>query len=143
MSQLESIERLETFWRNVYLRGPMLFDPTGEVAGEAYGQPFSGLPRSRGFVIGPDGRVALAVVGHDPDRITATLRNLLNELPPAGDGDGDEDVDLWDVAAYRSCVSGPNDPVAGSCVAFDLDYDRDVDRSDFAVLQRTFDGGVD
>lgn len=79
MSQQESQEVLERFWRNFRLRGTMLFDETGAVAADLYGQPRTDQPFGRGFVIGPDGVVELPLFGHDPDRVVATIRSLLGD----------------------------------------------------------------
>jgi thiol-disulfide isomerase/thioredoxin len=89
MSQNESRSELETFWRNVYLRGLMLFDPTGSIARDTYGQPPTGLPFSRAFIIGRDQTVVLPFFGHKPQLVIDTIDDLLAELPPFDlDGDG-------------------------------------------------------
>lgn len=79
MSQGESGETLETFWRNLYLRGTMIFDLNGQVAGNDYAQPFTGLPFSRTFVLGPDHRVVLTQYGYNPKRIIEQTHELLDE----------------------------------------------------------------
>jgi len=72
----ETREWLETFWGNYYLRGGVLFDETGET-GRMYGQPSTGLPFGRGFIIDVDGRVALPYFGHQPQAAIAKIRELL------------------------------------------------------------------
>lgn len=81
MSEAESADTLETFWRNLYLRCPLIFDPVGTIAGDDYDQPRTGLPFGRIFVIGPDQKVALPLFGHDPDRVIAFVEELLATMP--------------------------------------------------------------
>jgi hypothetical protein len=133
MSQAESAIRLETFWQNVYLRGQMIFDPTGEIARDAYAQPQTGLPFGRSFVIGPDQTVVLALFGYDPDRVINTIYELLAGFELPGDIDGDGDVDLTDLAAllaaYGACEGDPNYSPAA-----DIDDSGCVDLTDLAAL---------
>jgi len=82
LSKGESRETLENFWGNIYLRGQMIFDPTADIADGAYGQPATGLPASRAFVVGADGKIALPFFGHDPDRIIGTIYELLDVPDP-------------------------------------------------------------
>jgi hypothetical protein len=56
--------------------------------------------------------------------------------PPDMDGDGD--VDLFDVDAFLSCVTGPGGGVESNCEPADTDRDDDVDFADFGVLQLAF-----
>jgi hypothetical protein len=129
MSQGEPRGTLETFWRNLYLRGPMLFDPTGSVGGQDYSQPGTGFPFAREFVIGPDQTVVLAHFGYDPDLIINTIHDLLAEIPLPGDLDGDGDVDQADLGillADWGCTGG-------DCPG-DADGDGDTDQADLGVL---------
>jgi hypothetical protein len=63
-----------------------------------------------------------------------------------GDYDCNQTVDLTDLAAWASCVTGPQNgasgdaPYASPCSAFDMNADGDVDLSDFAILQCVFAG---
>jgi hypothetical protein len=140
MSQAESRATLETFWRNVYLRGPMIFDPNGYVAGTLYAQPNTGLPFGRGFVIGTDQTVVLPHFGHHPQLIIDTITELLMELPVNGDLDCSGIVDAADLELFASCLAGPDAPRPSACLAYnfrrvDLDADNDADLADFALLQ--------
>ena len=60
------------------------------------------------------------------------------ELAVPGDYDGDGDVDDEDFAAFADCMSGPGVIVDGDCQLLDLNADRDVDLSEFAVIQCGF-----
>ncbi|MCP3902300.1 MAG: hypothetical protein GY715_01580 [Planctomycetes bacterium] len=89
MSQNEPRQQLETFWRNVYLRGQMLFDPTGYIARDEYFSPPTGLPFSRAFIIGPDQTIELPFFSHNPDLAIDTIYELLADFSPYDlDGDG-------------------------------------------------------
>ncbi len=129
MSQAESRPTLETFWRNVYLRGQMLFDPNGAVAGQTYGQPYTGLPFGRAFIIGPDQTVELPLFGHDPRTVIQTLHDMLGDPRPPGDVDGDRDVDLDDVGLFASVLVGrfTNPDWVGRC---DVNGDERTDGGD-------------
>ena len=134
MSQAESRNVLETFWRNVYLRGQMIFDPDGRIARDAYGQPNTGLPFGRSFVIGPDQRVVLPQFGHDPDLVIDTIYELLATMPCPGDLNGDGRTDLADLGillADFGCTA------PGPC-AGDLDGDGDTDLADLGILLADF-----
>lgn len=79
MSGGESAAVLETFWRNVHLRSPMLFDATGAI-GSTYGlyaQPETLMPFGRSFVIRADGITELTQFTYDPDLVIATIDALL------------------------------------------------------------------
>lgn len=67
-----------TFWRNLWLRGPMIVDPTGAVAGGEFAQPSTGLPFGRTFVLTQDQTVELPHFGHDPQRVIDTVRAILD-----------------------------------------------------------------
>jgi hypothetical protein len=70
-----------TFWDNVYLRGWAVFEESGTISRDRYGQPATGLPFGRGFVIGRDGRVVLPYFGHQPRLVIDTINRLLREQP--------------------------------------------------------------
>ena len=67
-------------------------------------------------------------------------------IPPSGDFDADEDVDLTDFAAFAECQGGPDQlpneaPTIDECLrVFDFNLDGDVDSQDFARFQREFGG---
>lgn len=75
----ETLERLLLVWSSFLLRGDVLFDEDGSVGGGILGQPSTGLPFARGFVIDRDGRVVLPYFGYDP----ATIISAIDELAPA------------------------------------------------------------
>lgn len=103
MSNAETREDLETFWNNVYLRGRMLFEPSGVISTDAYAQPDTYLPASRWFVVGPDQTIVKPSFGYDPSLILATIEGVLATMPPLGDMDGDQDVDDDDFDAFATC----------------------------------------
>lgn len=145
MSQAESAATQERVWRNFYLRGPLLFDRTGAVAGAVtYGQPFTvGLPFSRGFIIGPDLSVAVPQFGYNPQSTIEHIYELLGALPEVGDINADGDVDLSDFATFALCF-GLAEPAPGTCdnAAFsysDMNSDGRVDLNDFATFALHFD----
>ena len=106
MDQAEMRSKLETFWRNVYLRGQMIYDPTGDIARIAYAQPAIGLPFGRGFVIGPDQTVELPLFGYNPDLIIQTIYALLAELSEPGDLNCDGVIDAFDIDPFVELLSG-------------------------------------
>ena len=77
----ENREWLETVWSNLYLRGTVLCDETGEVSQQSYGQPYTGLPFGRGFLIDPEGRVVLPHFGHQPAMVIDRIREVLRRAP--------------------------------------------------------------
>ena len=59
--------------------------------------------------------------------------------PTPFDCDDDGDVDLADLAAFATCLAGPEVRVIPGCAVInDSDGDTDVDVADFAAFQRTF-----
>jgi hypothetical protein len=133
----------QRYWRNVYLRGLMIHDPTGSIAISAYAQPATGIPPERAFIIGPDQTVAAPGFGFKPQLMIDTIYALLADMPVPGDFDGDGDVDLDDYAAYVGCVTGPAaGGVTPDCETFDFNLDNDVDLCDFAQFQKAFTGSV-
>ena len=90
--------------------------------------------RSR-FMEGP----TLTVTGYGtPPIVDIGAYEILPPVP--GDLDLDDDVDVTDLAALRSCLSGQGIPRSAQCRRSDLDKDGDVDLSDFAIMQRCFSG---
>lgn len=85
---------LETFWSSYYLRGGVIWDETGAV-GALYGQPSTGLPFGRGFIIDPEGRVSLPYFGHQPQMAIAAIHEMLaaSGLADPGWVDGSGRVD--------------------------------------------------
>lgn len=73
----ETAATLETFWRNVWLRGPMFFDATGAFGVTAYAQPDTLLPFGRSFIVSDDEVVVLAGLTYDPDTAIAAIDALL------------------------------------------------------------------
>ncbi|MHC4090157.1 MAG: hypothetical protein ACYSVY_07745 [Planctomycetota bacterium] len=131
----------QRYWRNVYLRGLMIHDPTGSIAISAYAQPATGIPPERAFIIGPDQTVAAPVFGFKPQLMIDTIHALLADMPVPGDFDGDGDVDLDDYMVCADCLAGPGNPpspslpgvTAQDCLdAFDFEPDGDVDLANFA-----------
>lgn len=58
-----------------------------------------------------------------------------------GDHDCDGVADLFDFAAWPSCMTGPNNgPHDIACETFDFDADADIDLADFAAFHRLFNG---
>jgi hypothetical protein len=129
MSQAEPREPIETFWRNLYLRGQILFDETGAYGAGAYLQPDTAVPASRAFVIGADQNVVLPHFSYDPDLIIGTIYELLGNVE--GDFDADHDVDTDDFDRFESCFTGPGGYRAPGCVPGDFDGDNDVDCHDW------------
>ena len=78
MSGAETQATLETFWSNVWLRGPMLFDITGAYGIDAYAQPDTQLPFGRSYIIDKDKIVVLPHFTYDPDLVIATIDGLLD-----------------------------------------------------------------
>jgi ligand-binding sensor domain-containing protein len=59
--------------------------------------------------------------------------------PNPADPDADGDTDLFDVATFLDCVTGPTPTsVSHACSAFDLDLDNDIDFTDLGQLQILF-----
>ena len=95
ISDSEDPTLLETFWSNLYLRGRMIVDPTGVVAGDEFAQPKTGLPFGRLFILAQDRTVELPLFGHNPQRVIDTVAALLDrtelallaEPPVAATGD--------------------------------------------------------
>jgi len=63
-----------------------------------------------------------------------------DEPLPAGDLDGDSDVDLDDYARFDACYTGSGGGVSLPCRAADLDGDNDVDLIDLATFQASYTG---
>jgi hypothetical protein len=129
MSQAEAREPIEVFWRNLYLRGQVLFDESGAIGAGAYLQPDTGVPASRAFVIGADQTVVLSHFSYDPHYIIDTIYGLLGSVE--GDFDADNDVDTDDFDRFESCFTGPGGYRAPGCVPGDFDGDNDVDCHDW------------
>jgi hypothetical protein len=73
----ETREWLGVFWSNYYLRGGILWDEDGAIGGDLYGQPSTGLPFGRGFIVDQAGRVDTPYFGHQPQMAIARIRELL------------------------------------------------------------------
>ena len=70
--------------------------------------------------------------------VIGQINELLGGLP--GDGDSDGDVDLFDFAAFTTCVTGPGGLADTDCGIFNFDDDLDVDWTDFGAFQLAFTG---
>ncbi|MEW6251498.1 MAG: hypothetical protein AB1716_12680 [Planctomycetota bacterium] len=106
MNQAESRATLEATWRNVYLRGQVIYDQEGSITRDAYAQPATGLPFGRGFLIGRDQRVVLPLFGYNPQRISANIHELLGEPSLAGDLNCDSRVDFEDISPFVLALGG-------------------------------------
>ncbi len=56
------------------------------------------------------------------------------------DFNGDDYVDVTDLAHFQFCASGANETPPAGCTDADLDDDGDVDQSDFGLFQRCLSG---
>ena len=84
------------------------------------------LLRVRFTIADPPEDDSLTEAGVDEFRVTAVLCS-----PATGDADGDGRVGLPDVAAYTSCLLGPNGGLAApACSTFDFDGDGQIDLRD-------------
>lgn len=81
ISDSEDVTLLETFWSNLYLRCPLIIDPTGAISGGEFAQPKTGLPFGRLFVLAQDRTVELPLFGHNPQRVIDTVQALLDRTP--------------------------------------------------------------
>ena len=68
------------FWGHYFLRGAAVYDPEGLVSRTFLGQPSTGLPFGRGFIVDQEGRVVLPYFGHQPQKVIRAIRSL---LPPS------------------------------------------------------------
>lgn len=85
----------------------------------------------------PSGVVLVSDEDHGLFVLDASEATGGDQVP--GDSDGDGDVDLFDLAAFLDCVSGPID-LGPECGWADLDSDNDVDFHDFQLFQLAFTG---
>ena len=72
-----------------------------------------------------------------------TLRTVIDHVRAdlgLGDYDADGDVDLFDVAEFIGCVTGPGGGLETGCAIFDMDWDEDIDWNDFGLLQLVYTG---
>lgn len=60
--------------------------------------------------------------------------------PVGPDFNGDDYVDVTDLAHFQFCASGANETPPAGCTDADLDDDGDVDQSDFGLFQRCISG---
>ncbi len=86
------------------------------------------------LVVGPLAATDLAACGK---RYTAVV---LNANAPPGDGNGDGNVDLFDLDLWNACLASPGSTAPPACLVFDFDGDQDVDWADNAVFQQLFGG---
>ncbi len=60
---------------------------------------------------------------------------------PPGDCDGDDHVDMHDMADFQNCYTGANGgPIPPRCACVDLDGDRDVDQNDWRLFVQAVTG---
>jgi thiol-disulfide isomerase/thioredoxin len=135
MSQKESAALLQEYWSNVYLRAPMLFDLSGSTSFIAYAQPPSGLPFSRGFLIGPDRVIEETWFGFNADRVKDAIYHQLLRIRIPGDANLDGQVDRDDCQAVVDAWGLCPDP--SFCPA-DQNGDGFVDGVDYAIVCRHF-----
>jgi hypothetical protein len=77
MSQGETREVLEEYWSNIYLRGTMIFDPTGAISQGRYSLPMTPTPFGRSFLIGHDQKVLAVSHGYDPQGAIDAIESAL------------------------------------------------------------------
>jgi hypothetical protein len=78
---------------------------------------------------------------HDGDVDTldfASMQKAIGGADVTWVGDWDESgfVDLADCQVFTICMQGPDEVMAGGCVAFDFNHDARIDLADFAAMQR-------
>ncbi|MCG3137124.1 MAG: hypothetical protein HJJLKODD_00967 [Phycisphaerae bacterium] len=135
MSQKESAAVLEEYWDNLYLRAPMLFDLAGNVAQFQYAQPPTGLPFSRGFIIGPEQVVVDTLFGADSAGVIKTLKKELLKIAIAGDANLDGQVNGEDYRALRLAWGACED--VEFCPA-DFNDDGVVDKADLVIMREHY-----
>ncbi|MBL9118441.1 MAG: hypothetical protein JNL80_00835 [Phycisphaerae bacterium] len=135
MSQKESASLLQQYWSNIYLRLPLLFDLPGTASFVAYAQPPSGLPFSRGFLVGPDQVIKETWFGFNADRVVKAINHQLLRIAIDGDANLDGHVDSGDVLAVINAWGFCDDPAF--CPA-DQNGDGMIDWFDLAMVYRHF-----
>ncbi len=119
----ETLDWVQFWWERVALRGGIIWDEDGSVGGNLYGQPSTGLPFGRGFIIDPDGIVDTPYFGHRPkaaiDRIYELLAAAPCEALEVTDSVSPSSLFVGDVdsgsVSLRNCSSDP--------IAARLDWD--------------------
>ena len=125
---------------------PFVVDYAGDSATVPVNQQINGSEwfsiGSYAFSAGTSGRVRLNNVGHGSVVVADAVRFVTSaEVPINADFDGDQDVDVRDLAVFWSCLTGPGaGPPTNACRGADFDGDGDVDQADFGVLQRCLSG---
>ncbi|MBI4718829.1 MAG: hypothetical protein HY763_13565 [Planctomycetes bacterium] len=97
-----------------------------------------------GVIAGTGGDFELSGTIGQPD--ATTVRGGLYELSggywfstPPGDCNEDGIADLYDVASFEACMTGPvGPPPVDPCRCFDVDRSGSVDLADFAAVQAVF-----
>ncbi len=113
----ETPEWATTYWGAHYLRGTVIWDPTGHIAGGLFDQPNTGLPFGRQFVINPQGGVAHAYFGHDPHRSIELVYETYG-----GDGDVDDLHDAWETVHFGDLATTGDDDSDGDGSTNDEEY---------------------
>jgi len=118
---IEPPEPVAEFWRNVYLRGTTLLTLGAPITGD-YNHPNTGLPFSRGFLIGPDQTVVTVFSAYEPQGVIDGINALLADIPLPGDANGDGHVGFSDilsiVGAWGPCPGCPQDLDGNGVVGF-------------------------
>jgi thiol-disulfide isomerase/thioredoxin len=135
MSQKETAAVLQEYWRNIYLRMPILFDLPGTISFIAYAQPISGLPFSRGFLLAPDQTIVDTYFSFNADRVIDAIQRQLAPIAIMGDANLDGYVDGDDFEAIREAWGECSDPTF--CPA-DLNHDGVVDEFDWELVRQYF-----
>jgi hypothetical protein len=109
------------FWRNAWLRGTTLLTLGAPTAGD-YNHPDTGLPFSRGFVIGADQTVVMPFSAYEPQNVIDLMHELLVDIPLHGDVNGDGQVGFGDIlaiiGAWGPCPGCPEDLDGNGVVGF-------------------------
>lgn len=135
MSQKESAALMQEYWTNIHLELPLLFDLAGVTAGTVYGQPYSGLPFSRSFLVGPDQVAKETWFGFNADRVVDAIRHELIRIAIPGDANLDGMVDGDDAQQVLADWGLCDDP---SFCPSDQNGDGFVDGFDLGVVRRNF-----
>jgi len=129
--QNETYDWTRTFWGNYYLRGTVIWDESGSVGQGNYLHPRTGLPFGRGFIIDPNGDVAVPTFGHNPKFVTRTIYSLLPFV--RGDVSGDNEVGISDLVKLLHHLSGRSEALTDPA-AHDVNSDNMVDIADAVYL---------
>ena len=97
------------------------------------------LPRHGIAAVTLDDRILAPAGGVVQGLAPTALVDSFIPAPIPGDFNGDGLVDLTDLAAFDSCLTGPDaGPIDDACRPGDFDQDDDIDLPDFAALTRSW-----